>query len=120
MTAAELKPVGPPRTAAHAAASGHHLVLGLLVRRWRTYGARLGARPRILRSAPRRPATCVGPTSEEPSLPKRNYGYEKRQKELNRQRKKEEKRQRKLERSKTGPDETPAGETASLDLPPQE
>jgi hypothetical protein len=53
-------------------------------------------------------------------LPKRNYGYEKRQKELNRQRKKEEKRQRKLERSKTGPDETPADETASLDLPPQE
>lgn len=31
-------------------------------------------------------------------MPKRNYGYEKRQKELNRQRKQEEKRQRKLDR----------------------
>lgn len=31
-------------------------------------------------------------------MPKRNYGYEKRQKELNKQRKQEEKRQRKLER----------------------
>jgi hypothetical protein len=37
-------------------------------------------------------------------LPKRNYGFEKRQKELTRQRQKEEKKQRKLERSK----ETPA------------
>jgi hypothetical protein len=62
----------------------------------------------------------VGPTSEEPSLPKRNYGYEKRQKELNRQRKKEEKQQRKLERAKTGTDEAPADEAPSLDLPPQE
>lgn len=33
------------------------------------------------------------------SLPKRNYGYEKRQKELTRQRKQEEKRQRKLDRT---------------------
>jgi hypothetical protein len=32
-------------------------------------------------------------------LPKRNYGYEKRQKELTRQNKREEKRQRKLERA---------------------
>jgi hypothetical protein len=31
-------------------------------------------------------------------LPKRNYGYEKRQKELSRQKKQEEKRQRRLER----------------------
>jgi hypothetical protein len=31
-------------------------------------------------------------------LPKRNYGYEKRQKELNRQRKKAEKLQRRLDR----------------------
>jgi hypothetical protein len=32
-------------------------------------------------------------------LPKRNYGFEKRQKELNRQRKQEEKRQRRLDRT---------------------
>jgi hypothetical protein len=32
-------------------------------------------------------------------LPKRNYGHEKRQKELTRQRKKEEKLQRRLDRS---------------------
>jgi hypothetical protein len=32
-------------------------------------------------------------------LPKRNYGFEKRQKELNKQRKQEAKRQRRLERS---------------------
>lgn len=32
-------------------------------------------------------------------MPKRNYGYEKRQKELNRQRLKEAKQQRKLDRS---------------------
>jgi len=33
-------------------------------------------------------------------LPRRNYGFEKRQKELNKQRKREEKEQRKLERAK--------------------
>jgi hypothetical protein len=33
-------------------------------------------------------------------LPKRNYGFEKRQKELNKQRKREEKEQRKLDRLK--------------------
>jgi hypothetical protein len=32
-------------------------------------------------------------------LPKRNYGHEKRQKELNKQRKQEEKRQRKRDRA---------------------
>ena len=32
-------------------------------------------------------------------MPKRNYGYEKRQKELNKQRKQEEKRQRKRDRA---------------------
>lgn len=31
-------------------------------------------------------------------MPKRNYGYEKRQKELNRQKKREEKAQKKLDR----------------------
>jgi hypothetical protein len=37
-------------------------------------------------------------------LPKRNYGFEKRQKELSRQQKREEKRQRRLERT-TQPEE---------------
>jgi hypothetical protein len=32
-------------------------------------------------------------------LPKRNFGFEKRQKELNKQRKREEKQQRKLDRA---------------------
>ena len=39
-------------------------------------------------------------------MPKRNYGFEKRQKELNKQKKREEKQQRKLERKGTG-DERP-------------
>jgi hypothetical protein len=39
-------------------------------------------------------------------VPKRNYGYEKRQKELNKQRKREEKQQRKLERADTPPEDT--------------
>lgn len=38
-------------------------------------------------------------------MPKRNYGYEKRQKELNKQRKQEEKRERKLDRSSAPPDD---------------
>jgi len=33
-------------------------------------------------------------------LPKRNYGFEKRQKEIRRQQKKEEKKQKKLDRAK--------------------
>ena len=36
-------------------------------------------------------------------MPKRNYGYEKRQKELTRQRKQEEKRQRRLDRTDAPP-----------------
>ena len=43
-------------------------------------------------------------------MPKRNYGFEKRQKELNKQKKREEKQQRKLERKGTGderPDDAP-------------
>jgi hypothetical protein len=53
-------------------------------------------------------------------LPKRNYGYEKRQKELNKQRKKEEKRQRKLERAKSGAEEAQLDEGSPLDLPAPE
>jgi hypothetical protein len=49
-------------------------------------------------------------------LPKRNYGFEKRQKELSKQRQKEEKKQRKLERSKESAEPsveaTPADEIA--------
>jgi hypothetical protein len=52
-------------------------------------------------------------------LPKRNYGYEKRQKELNRQRKQEEKRQRRLDRSETVPDEIKTDEPP-VGLPPDE
>jgi hypothetical protein len=40
-------------------------------------------------------------------MPKRNYGFEKRQKELNKQKKREEKQQRKLER-KEAVEERPA------------
>jgi hypothetical protein len=39
-------------------------------------------------------------------MPKRNYGFEKRQKELKRQEKREEKRQRKLEKAEQPADET--------------
>jgi hypothetical protein len=43
-------------------------------------------------------------------LPKRNYGYEKRQKELNRQRKQEEKRQRRLDRTEAPADDVKVDE----------
>lgn len=54
------------------------------------------------------------------SLPKRNYGFEKRQKELNKQRKQEEKRQRKLDRSSTPPVEGRADETDPLAPEPED
>jgi hypothetical protein len=50
----------------------------------------------------------------ESQLPKRNYGFEKRQKELHKERKKEEKAQRKLERAKASADDTPV-EPATTD-----
>ena len=53
-------------------------------------------------------------------MPKRNYGFEKRQKELTRQRQKEEKKQRKLERSKEPAAETLADSTAVDGVPPEE
>jgi hypothetical protein len=49
-------------------------------------------------------------------LPKRNYGYEKRQKELTKQRKQEEKRQRRLERTEA-PSEEVKIEEAPLGSP---
>jgi len=51
-------------------------------------------------------------------VPKRNYGFEKRQKELNKQRKQEEKRQRRLDRAEPPADEKV--EQIPLELPPQE
>jgi len=53
------------------------------------------------------------------ALPKRNYGFEKRQKELNKQRKQEEKRQRKLDRSSAPPAEGKADETDPQDPEPE-
>ena len=52
-------------------------------------------------------------------MPKRNYGFEKRQKELNRQQKQEAKRQRRLERSEAAP-EGDKTEEESTDQPPEE
>jgi transcription elongation GreA/GreB family factor len=46
-------------------------------------------------------------------LPKRNYGYEKRQKELHKQQKREEKLKRKLERADVPADEPHGDDTAS-------
>ena len=49
-------------------------------------------------------------TTRSVHLPRRNYGFEKRQKELNKQKKKEEKQQRKLERKEAAverPADTP-------------
>jgi hypothetical protein len=45
-------------------------------------------------------------------VPKRNYGFEKRQKELNKQRKQEEKRQRRQERAEAPADAVTHEETA--------
>jgi hypothetical protein len=55
-------------------------------------------------------------------LPKRNYGYEKRQKELSKQQKREEKRQRKLERGAVSPEDVRADdeEPTSLGRSPEE
>ena len=54
------------------------------------------------------------------SLPKRNYGYEKRQKELTRQRKQEEKRQRRLERTDAPPEEVKLDDMTSPGTPQDE
>ena len=47
------------------------------------------------------------------SVPKRNYGFEKRQKELNKQRKQEEKRQRRQERAEVPAENVTTEETTS-------
>jgi transcription elongation GreA/GreB family factor len=51
-------------------------------------------------------------------LPKRNYGYEKRQKELHKQQKREEKLKRKLERADVPTEEPDRDETSPT--PPAE
>lgn len=93
-------------------------VPGDVYERWRSHPASFGHARKAWGWHRATRASFRGPYWE-PSLPKRNYGYEKRQKELNKQRKKEEKRQRKLDRAKAGPDEEPAAEPASLDPPSQ-
>ena len=52
-------------------------------------------------------------------MPKRNYGFEKRQKELNKQKKQEEKRQRRQERA-DAPVEDTAIEKTTVPVPPVE
>ena len=52
-------------------------------------------------------------------MPKRNYGYEKRQKELTRQRKKEEKQQRKIDRATIPPEDGALDANTSVELPPE-
>jgi hypothetical protein len=49
-------------------------------------------------------------------LPKRNYGYEKRQKELHKQQKREEKLKRKLERA-DAPADHPEGDESETPAP---
>ena len=53
-------------------------------------------------------------------VPKRNFGYEKRQKELNKQRKREEKQQRKLDRANTSPQDAEPAAAPETELPPRE
>lgn len=69
-------------------------------------------------SAGRRyPPISTGTTA----LPKRNYGYEKRQKEILKQTKRDEKRQRKLDRANDPTaEESPADEPGPPVAPPEE
>lgn len=53
-------------------------------------------------------------------MPKRNYGYEKRQKELGKQLKREEKRQRKLDRASESSEQMKRDGDTSETLPPKE
>ena len=62
------------------------------------------------------PDDVHGPTWES-RLPKRNYGYEKRQKELHKQQKREEKLRRKLERADVPAEEADRDETSPLPPP---
>ena len=53
-------------------------------------------------------------------MPKRNYGFEKRQKELNKQRKQEEKRQRRQERAEAPAENVTIEGTTSTHPPLEE
>lgn len=53
-------------------------------------------------------------------MPKRNYGFEKRQKELSKQRQKEEKKLRKLQRAKAMTEDNPADKAAPEPIPLEE
>jgi hypothetical protein len=53
-------------------------------------------------------------------LPKRNYGFEKRQKELNKQRKQEAKRQRRLDRTEPPPQSDLKNDESPVGLQPEE
>lgn len=53
-------------------------------------------------------------------MPKRNYGYEKRQKELSKQQKREEKRQRKIERAVSPPEDEKVDEPGAMGSRPEE
>jgi len=53
-------------------------------------------------------------------MPKRNYGHEKRQKELTRQRKKEEKLQRRVDRTAARAENADPPEAPAPDLPAEE
>lgn len=53
-------------------------------------------------------------------LPKRNYQFEKRQKDLDKKRKREEKRQRKLDRAQNRAEEIANHAPDPLETPPQE
>lgn len=53
-------------------------------------------------------------------MPKRNFGFEKRQKELNKQRKREEKNQRKLDRAALPSDDEPGALPAPEPAEPDE
>ncbi|HEU4682558.1 MAG TPA: hypothetical protein VFS51_12460 [Gemmatimonadales bacterium] len=63
---------------------------------------------------------ATDPSSSEHSLPKRNYGFEKRQKELSKQRQKEEKKLRKLQRTKALTEEDPVDKAAPEPIPLEE
>jgi hypothetical protein len=60
-----------------------------------------------------------GPSAGSFPLPKRNYGFEKHQKELTKQRKKEDKRQRKLERASERQEDLKREEAGALEQPPE-
>jgi hypothetical protein len=65
-------------------------------------------------------ARLTDPYRGASSLPKRNYGFEKRQKELTKQRKKEEKAQRKLDRAKASSEGTEPEHPSPDGAPPTE